>query len=219
MRRALELGADWIELDVRLTADGVPVVLHDATVDRTTDGHGSVAALTLAALRQLDAGEWFGPEFAGERLPTLEEVLAFAAGVGLGVMVELKDPANQPGLVARAVAVIQQVAADHPRLECLAQSFEWGCLDQVRKLAPALPLAALVGGYPPWNRWPAVEAVTLHWAAVLVQPGLIAAARGQGKDVYIYTVNRPSVLRRLASLGVNGLVTDAPGVARRVLAR
>lgn len=219
MRRALDLGADWIEIDVRLTRDGVPVVLHDATVDRTTDGHGPVSAHTLARLRQLNAGGWFGPEFALERIPTLEEVLTFTARAGMGAMVELKEPANQPALVARAVAVIQQVTADHPALECLVESFEWSSLEQVRKWAPALPLAALVGGYPPWNRWPAVEAVTLPWAAVLLQPGLIAAARGQGKDVYAYTVNRPTVLRRLENLGVRGVVTDAPGVARRVLAQ
>ena len=75
-RAAEAAGAAGIELDVHLSADGVPVVIHDETVDRTTDGHGPVAALTLCRLRQLDAGRWFAPAFAGEALPTLEEILA-----------------------------------------------------------------------------------------------------------------------------------------------
>src|SRR5436309_263912 len=103
-RRALEAGAPAVECDVHLTADGAPIVIHDARVDRTTNGTGEVASLTLAALRALDAGGWFDPRFAGERLPTLEETLAIAAGRSR-VFVELK-PGGGAALVDRALAEI-----------------------------------------------------------------------------------------------------------------
>src|SRR6266704_6290544 len=112
---AVRLGANAIELDVHLTADGVPVVIHDGTVDRTTNGRGEVAAMTLKDLRRLDAGAWFSSRFRGERIPTLEESLEFARG-RCAMNVEIKEPparkrtahgaaAAAPDAVARAVAL------------------------------------------------------------------------------------------------------------------
>src|SRR5207253_2831738 len=89
--RALELGADWVELDVHLTRDGALAVIHDEKVDRTTDGHGFVRDYTLADLKKLDAGSWFGPEFAAQRIPTLDEVLLWARGRHTAVDVEIKN--------------------------------------------------------------------------------------------------------------------------------
>jgi glycerophosphoryl diester phosphodiesterase len=89
-KKAKELGADWFELDVRLSKDGEVVVIHDDTVDRTTNGHGKVRDLTLYELKQLDAGAWKGPEFAGERIPTLGQCLDYAK-FHIGVYVEIKD--------------------------------------------------------------------------------------------------------------------------------
>jgi glycerophosphoryl diester phosphodiesterase len=114
--RAAEAGgADGLELDVQLSRDGVPVVLHDATVDRTSDGRGAVAELTLTELRRLDVGTWFAPAFAGERLPTLEEVLAWG-GRRLRFNIEIKD-------AAAGQAVLQQVRC-HPRTAVLVSSFD-----------------------------------------------------------------------------------------------
>ncbi|HKQ97182.1 MAG TPA: glycerophosphodiester phosphodiesterase family protein, partial [Candidatus Polarisedimenticolia bacterium] len=97
--RALHDGADWIECDVRLSADDVPIILHDATLDRTTDGRGSAASLPLASILRLDAGSWFAPRFRGERVPMLAEVLALLDGRG-GINLELKI--DEPGDRVRA---------------------------------------------------------------------------------------------------------------------
>src|SRR5512142_2967244 len=89
-RRAKALGCTWVEFDVRLTADGVPVLCHDPRLDRTTDRSGRVAAQTLAAIQTSDAGGWFAPVFAGERMPSLEEALLLCAELGLGANIEIK---------------------------------------------------------------------------------------------------------------------------------
>ena len=102
--RGLELGADWIELDVHLSRDDALVVIHDETVDRTTNGHGAVRDHTLAELKALDAGGWFGPEYAGQRIPTLDEVLAWARQRDTIVDIEIKNaPVYYAGIEAAAV--------------------------------------------------------------------------------------------------------------------
>ena len=88
MRKAVELGARWIEFDVKLTADDEPVLFHDDTVNRTTDGKGPVARMTLEEIRKLDAGRWFSPDFAGEPVPTLAEAMDYLAATGIGANVD-----------------------------------------------------------------------------------------------------------------------------------
>src|SRR5205814_5101727 len=135
-RRAVELGADMIELDVQLTRDGEVVVFHDATLERTTDGAGAVSDRTLAEIRRLDAGAWFGPAFRGTRVPTLAEVLA---AVGLPVNVELK-PVGDDGLEARALAVVESAGA---LARVVFSSFDAGALERLRACAAGAPLAGV----------------------------------------------------------------------------
>src|SRR5271170_7173679 len=91
LRRAKALGCSWVEFDVRLTGDGALVLCHDPRLDRTTSGSGLVSANSLAAVRELDAGSWFDPSFAGERVPTLDEVLLLASELDLGANIEIKS--------------------------------------------------------------------------------------------------------------------------------
>jgi len=155
--RAWRDGADVVELDVRLSADGHVVVLHDALLDRTTDGTGYVGDRTLAELKQLDAGSWFDPRYAGERIPTLDEVLDWARGKA-GLLLELKyepygsfDPALVPGVlrVVTGAGIEDQVAAI---------SYQGRALQQLRLLAPHLP----AGPMPPPDR-------LLRWGVWLVR--------------------------------------------------
>ena len=95
IRKAREFGATWIEFDVKLTKDGHAILFHDDCLERTTDGRGTVAATTLAQIRRLDAGGWFGPAFRGEPVPTLEQALALCAELGLGINVEIKPCAKR----------------------------------------------------------------------------------------------------------------------------
>ena len=137
--KAIEVGADMFELDVLLSRDGRVVVIHDDTLDRTTDGEGKVAAFTLAELKKLDAGSWFSAEFAGERIPTLEEALRLAKGCIL-VNVEIKTEAVGRGVVAKALEVIDELDMKD---NVVISSFDPTALAKARELHPGIRTASL----------------------------------------------------------------------------
>lgn len=144
-RKAAELGADGVELDVHLSADGAAVVIHDFTVDRTSDGRGRVADLPLAALKELDAGSWFDPRYASEPIPTLNEVFE-AVGRELMINIELKLlPRGGRGLAAEVVSLVKRHGLAN---RVLISSFNLSALRRVRRLEPQLPLGLLYGPAP-----------------------------------------------------------------------
>ena len=218
-RLAREMGADGAELDVALSRDGVAVILHDATVDRTTDGSGGVADLTLSELKALDAGSWFAPEFARERIPTLAQVFE-AVGHDLLLNLELKAMGVDPeGLAAAVVACIDQHAmAD----SVLISSFNPLALRAVRRTRPDLPLALLYGPslpQPELARWveDLAPLAALHPEHRRVTAEHVAWARGHGCQVNTWTVDETGEMRRLIDLGVDGIITDRPDVLGTIL--
>ncbi|HEX2221137.1 MAG TPA: glycerophosphodiester phosphodiesterase family protein, partial [Candidatus Limnocylindria bacterium] len=177
-RSAIEAGADWIEFDVRLTSDGVPVVMHDATVERTTSARGAVADLTLQELRRLDAGD-------GNPIPTLEGVLALGVDAGVGLLPEAKEGHLYPGLVEAMIEVITAAGARHVTV---VQSFDADTLERFRALAPDLRLCALYGTFRfDLTRPPAdAEFVCPMAEMVLINPAMIRAAHGDGRTVFVW---------------------------------
>ncbi len=218
-RRALEIGAPAVECDVHLTADDVPIVIHDARVDRTTDGTGDVASLRLAELRALDAGRWFSPSYAGERLPTLDEVLTASAGRAR-VFVELK--------VGGGAALVDRALADVQRCDAAVAIISFGP-EEVRLVAerrPDLPLGFLVARKTVEERGVAEvieKAAQLGAGFISPQEGsvdvsFVAAAHGTGLPVSVWTVDDPDRMRTLANLGVDAITTNQPDVALALLA-
>ena len=205
-RRAEALGAHMVELDVQLTCDGEVVVVHDDTVDRTTDGRGAVATYTLAELSKLDAGGWFGSAFAGERIPTLTEVLA---AIRLPVNVELKAGVS-PGLEARTLAVVDAAGA---RGRVVFSSFDPEALLRLRALAADAELAVLwssrtlSGALSLAKR---VDARALHLRKTAASAERFAAVREAGLLCRVWTVNEPREFARLATAGATGVFTDYP---------
>jgi glycerophosphoryl diester phosphodiesterase len=218
--KAIELGADGVEFDVHLSADGVPVVLHDFTVDATTDGSGRVASLTLAELRQLDAGSTFDPSFAGERIPTLEEVLD-AVGNRQLLNVELKTTSlRDNGLERAVVAQVERHGLDD---DVLLSSFNPFSLRRAKRIAPHIPVGLLYApGLPlPLRRaWLAFLAPheARHPEHTTVDTSYIAWARRRGYRVNTWTVDDPDEMRRLIGLGVDGIITNVPDVLHSALA-
>ncbi len=221
-RRALELGADGFELDVTLSADGVPVVIHDDTVDRTTDGSGLVAGLALAQLQQLEAGfhARFGAEFTGERIPTLAEVFAELGPRAL-VNVELKrDPSPGRELAGKVVELIHAHSLER---RVLLSSFYYDNLQRARQADPTLPVGLLYDPSEPgrilqaWLK-PGVRPEAHHPHYRLVGALTLRWYRRRGYRVNVWTVNAEADLRRLMRLGVDGLITDRPDVAARLRA-
>jgi glycerophosphoryl diester phosphodiesterase len=205
---ALDQGADGIELDVMLCQDGRPVVIHDDTLDRTTNGTGRVVDQTLSDLKQLDAGK-------GEKIPSLAEVLATFGGRFL-INIELKN--YQSLFDALPVAVADLINHYDLAESVLMSSFNPFNLPRFRRHAPGIPLGLLtnVGQAKKWL-WRLFRYDALHPYYSDVDQVLVAALKARGKQVNVWTVDDSEELLRLAALGVDGIITNDPQRTRGIL--
>jgi glycerophosphoryl diester phosphodiesterase len=218
---AVELGADGIECDVHLSADGIPVVIHDFTVDATTDGHGRVSEMRVAELKRLDAGASFSPRFAGERIPTLEEVLEMA-GDRLLLNIELKTTSLADNGLERAVVSLLEGYGPARAGRVLLSSFNPFSLRRVKRLASHLPVGLLYAPdlpLPLRRAWLAslVPHEARHPHHSMVDASYISRARRRGYWVHTWTVDDEGEMRRLLTLGVEAIITDAPALLRALL--
>lgn len=202
LQRARELGADMVEFDVQRAGDGAAVVIHDPTLDRTTSGRGRVAAHSLPELRQLDAGAWFGPEFAGLRLPTLAEALA-AVPPPLWMCIEIKAP-ELAATVAEAVRAAG--AVDRTVVSC----FDHRVLARLRKIAAEIDVAVLQACRPLdfTAAARAVGAVAIHSHHEFIDAEAVGECRAHGLALAAWTVDEPGEMRRLIDLGVDAILTN-----------
>jgi glycerophosphoryl diester phosphodiesterase len=215
--RAIAMGADYLEQDLQQTADGELVVLHDDTLDRTTDGSGRVDAHRLEEIRALDAGAWFGPAFAGEAVPTLDAVLA-RYGHGQRYYIETKAPeARADAMEERLVALLRRHGLIEPAAataQVLVQSFSAASLRRVRELDPRLPLIQLIGERAP-ETLERLDDVAGYAAGIgvarrLVDAALVAAAHERELLVHPYTLETPDDHAWAVDLGVDGAFSDFP---------
>lgn len=200
--KAAELGCAMVEFDVRLSADGVPIVFHDDRLERTTNGAGPVGTCTLAQLKRLDAG-------MGETIPTLAEVLDLTQRLGLAINPEIKpDPGQGPATVRAALAVARGWGGPPP----LFSSFDPTALAEAARLRPDWPRSLLVETIPP--DWPQVirrlgcTAIAAHHRAL--PTAQVTTLRAAGLTVMAYTVNRPGRARQLWKRGVCTVFSDCP---------
>jgi glycerophosphoryl diester phosphodiesterase len=207
-RKAVALGATFIETDLQLSRDARFVAIHDATVDRTTGTHGAVHDLTLAELRRLDAGSWFGSEFAGERIPTLEEIFDFSKKHDVVFYLELKPSGSWGGEHALIGALRE--SGEIPRAMII--SFDSEILESLRKIEPTLMTGLLYEGQieKPLDRAVEIGARQLAVRGDLVTPALLAEARKKDLQVVCWTVNHPAHMRLLIDAGVDGIMSDYP---------
>lgn len=223
---AFRLGAQhgyrMFECDARLAADGVPFLLHDDTLERTTNGHGPAGRLTMAQLARLDAGSWHSPAYAGAAIPTLHTLVAECLAQGWVLNVEIKPNPNQvqeTGLAVGALlARLWPVDRDGHRPAPLLTSFYPQALEGARAAAPQLPRGLLVDAFdqPETPDAPAAVALAAHLGCCalvlnyrLWTPHTIALAHGAGLRCLGYTVNDAAAAQHLIGLGLDGLITDA----------
>ena len=214
---ALEQGADGLDLDVHLSADEHPVVIHDFTLERTTDGSGPVSALRVRELKRLDAGGWRDRRFEGQRVQTLQEVFERFRDRAR-FWLELKGGAAlYPGLEERVVSTIEIYDVVD---RVLVQSFDPIALATVRSLNPEIRVGALVAQDPldPALLGPDAPDAICPEIGICTEK-LVGAIRGAGRDCYVWTVNEPAQVDRLVGWGVSGIITDRPGALRARLGR
>jgi glycerophosphoryl diester phosphodiesterase len=211
MRVGAVHGHRMVEFDVKLSGDGKPFLLHDATLDRTTSGRGPAGACTFAELAQLDAGSWHGPAFAGEPVPGLAHVAAFLRANAIHANVEIKPSPGREvetgAAVAMAAAHLWRDAAVPP----LLSSFAEASLEAALRVLPTLPRALLVTRLP--DDWPArlrrLGCVALDAHHESLTPEVVARAHGEGFRVVTYTVNDAARAATLRDWGVDCVITDA----------
>jgi glycerophosphoryl diester phosphodiesterase len=216
IRQALQLGADAIEIDVHCTADGVPILLHDETVDRTTDGSGNVHEMTFEVVRALDAGaRQFAPRFAGEPIPTLAETIDLTRGKAL-LQIEVK----QAGIEQRVVEIVR--AADAVA-DCEVHSFYPTIVQAMRSIEPRMAAALLTDGRRIVD-WPDFYgfALSLNVQGVSVYYSWATAERvrqGQrrGLTFMVWTVDDESDIRTVIDAGVDSICSNFPDVVARAL--
>ncbi len=212
---AFRLGASHgyraFECDVKLSADGVPFLLHDATLDRTTPERGVAGDRPWSELSRLDAGAWHSRAFAGEPLPSLDAIASFVQHNALALNVEIKPT---PGTELHTGEVVGQACLRRwqgSSMPPLLSSFEPEALAGARATAPSLPRALLLDSV--WAGWfeaaKALECVAVVTNHKLMDTGMVEQLRAHGLRALCYTVNDPVDAKRLMALGVNGLITDA----------
>lgn len=213
LRAAIEMRCDLAEVDVQRTHDGVLVLVHDTELERTTGLPCDVSDVTYAELARLDAGAWFSPAYAGERVPTLEQALDVLAGTGTGLLLELKHPARHPGITCQVAR-----ALDGHRGRVVVQSFDHDVVREYAELGTAREVGLL--GHPPVRRLPSLAT----WASYVnprhrrATSAYVEAVHAAGMQCHVWTVDREADVRRALALGVDGVISNRPDVVHRALA-
>ncbi|HEU4808194.1 MAG TPA: glycerophosphodiester phosphodiesterase family protein [Homoserinimonas sp.] len=210
LQGALDGTMVYVETDIRLSADGVPVLIHDATVDRTTNGTGRVSKLTLAELQKLDAGSWYAKAFAGLRIPTLESFLVLLAASNKKAMLELKGAWTEEALLAVNTLIESQGLT---RRVVLA-SFNTDTLTGLQTVVPDLPRMVIIRDLPEdpvalVREFGAIGVVTSP-PSVEADPTVIDRIHQGGFGILLYTLNKKQSWRSALALGVDGIITDKP---------
>jgi glycerophosphoryl diester phosphodiesterase len=205
---ALSCGADGIELDVHLSADGVPVVIHDNTLERTTDGAGRVEQVLWPNLQELDAGSWYADDYSGEPIPSLEEVLRAFSGQ-LRLNVEIKEFA--------AGKAVLELLSNFPDADILVSSFNCDLLSKLKTEKRELPLAVLFEGSI-WSKALAfakeLQAGSFHPRIDKLSRPMVSSCHELGLAVYPWTADKPHVVRKIQRIGVDGFFANNPEKAR-----
>lgn len=213
--RAVQLGATFIETDLQLTRDAQFVAMHDAYLDRTTNGHGAVHDHTLVQLRELDAGKWFDREFMDERIPTLEEILRFASKEDVVFYLEIKYSSAW----GMHQTLVGELAKPENAARTIVISFDPATLDSLRRFEPAIMTGLLVEKARPDPVKTALDAGARQLCPNigLVTPELVDQAHRADLQVVTWTVNDVDKMRAAMDAGVDGIMTDLPDRLRAIV--
>ncbi|GGU29285.1 glycerophosphodiester phosphodiesterase [Nocardioides albus] len=225
----IEQRADWIESDVQATKDGELVLMHDTTLSRTTDveqrfpgrSPWRVKDFTLAEIKTLDAGSWFGEKYAGEPVPTLKEMVEQVRSSRSGILMELKSPALYPGIEKKVAAgfdsfpgyVRSAVAADR----LAVQSFDFGSMKTYKSVQPEVPVGLLgTPAYADLDSYTWADQINPHYASF--DAGYVARVHALGMNIHSWTVDDADTMGAVLDRGVDGVITNRPDVLADVIA-
>ncbi|MGO1119666.1 glycerophosphodiester phosphodiesterase family protein [Rhodovibrionaceae bacterium A322] len=219
IRKAAELGARWVEVDVALTSDGVPVIFHDPTLLRTTGYAGDLARTPYAELQKLDAGKHFHRDFTGERVPSLTALIACLSELEMGMNLEIKPtPGTEVATTRIACDLLDRLWPDHLPLPLLS-SFQRPCLREAKRHAPHYPRGLLDG--PLTDHWrdevAEFDCRSIHLWTQKIDQADVATVKDSNTLLAVYTVNEGPRAKELLDWGADSIITDAPDVVFSVL--
>lgn len=209
---AIDGMADWIELDVQQTKDGVIVVMHDSNLKRTTGWNRNIWNVTYDQIKDLDAGSWFGEEFSEERIVTLDEVLKMAKGK-VKLNIELKPTGHEKNFEAEVVRIIRENDFQH---DCMVCCFKYDTLAKIKKLDPEISTTyVLIAVYSEFWNASAADAFSMDYS--FVTKAMVNNIKSAQKDIYVWTVNSKEGMNRMIDMGVDGIITDKPQLAKELI--
>jgi glycerophosphoryl diester phosphodiesterase len=213
MKEAIQMNADYAELDAQETADGKIIILHDGNLKRTTGLDKNIWEVKFEDLENLDAGNWFGDKFKAEHIPQLSNVIDLVNGK-IKLNIELKTNGHEKILADRVVKVIQEKDFSN---NCFFTSFDYSQIKRVKDINPVYKVGLIFRTYPAdINVFTAdIEALSVHFS--LVDEAFMKKAREHGKEVHVWTVNEEKEMERLISLGVTSIITNYPDKLKKIL--
>lgn len=212
IERAAQAGAKWIEIDTQLTSDKVPVVIHDETVDRCTNGSGKLSNLTLSEIKSLDAGSWFGKDFVGTTVPTLEEAMLLCMELGVTLNLELKvyNQQTTQSLTDEVLATVNRI--DYPLDKLLFSSFNQEVLAQCKAHYPHVRRGFICDQWDQnsLNDLAPLELYSIHIDHQLLTTSIANEIKDSGIILKVWTLNEPEKAAKFYKMGVNNIITDMP---------
>ena len=221
-RMAIDLKAEMIELDVSLSKDGVPVVIHDDTINRTTKGKGQVMDYTLAELKEFETGSWFGAEFAGEPFPTLEEVLTYTKD-RIAVNIEIKTEAvtgqAEGGIIQKSLEIVEKAGVQR---QVIFSSFDYRALVQLEQLDPDIPKAILYEKSQSGQKLPSelvkeFKVDAFNCSHRQLSEEWVNDLNENGIPFLVYTVNDEKRMREVIEMGAAGIFSDKPDLLKELV--
>lgn len=221
-RLAIDMQAEMIELDVSLSKDGVPVVVHDETVDRTTDASGLVSSFTLEELRKMETGAWFSEEFAGEPFPTLVEVLAYTKdriAVNIEVKTEAVTDEARGGIIEKSLDIVKAEGLEN---QVIFSSFDYRVMKHLEELAPEIPKAILYeksqsGDKKPSELVKEYRVDAFNCSHRQLSDEWLEDLTSNNIPFFIYTINDEAKMKEIISKGATGIFSDKPDVLKEVV--
>ena len=211
-KQALYDLADYVELDVHLTSNNVVVVMHDSNLKRTTGVNKNIWQVSYDRIKELDAGSWFSADFAGEQVPTLEEVIK-EIGPLVKLNIEIKYNKREKGLTEAVVDIIERNRFED---RCIVTSSDYSVLAEVKKLNSDIKTGyVLSAAYGAYYSISYVDVISINYS--FVNKALVDSVHRYGKELYVWTVNAPSIVKSLANMGVDNIITDNPVMAREAV--
>lgn len=200
--------ADYIEIDIRQSKDGEIVVMHDRTVDRTTDGSGAVKDIDYAGLQKLNAATAQYPNMQNVHIPTLAQVIERIKNSPAKLLIEIKDPQLYPGMVQKMCGLIKEM---HSEDKVMVFSFNREAVAEAKHAIPSLTTGVFIFGIENINAIKNVNYICPHWATLLYTPGIVETVHNKGMKLFVWTVNSSFSINYSIAQGVDGIITNHPG--------